>query len=163
MPNHVDQDLIVTGEVSILKKFLEFAQDDKHFISADKFLPYPRSFKIEDEVADDLLKQGISIINGYNSGGYEWCLQNWGTKWGIYNDSIKISKLTGKNGKLKFNFNSAWSPVNKIVIAMSQQFPLLHFELKYYERGMKFKGIFIVEAGNILKDIQEKYNGKRGG
>jgi len=172
MPNHVDQDLVVTGDITTLKEFMAFAQEGEALLSADKFIPYPQEFKDKDAEGERLRaecqKTGdwskyTGFRDGFNSGGYQWCVQNWGTKWGIYDTVIKSQKLTGKKGRVKYNCNSAWSPATKIVLAMSQKFPALHFEMKYYECGMQFKGTFIAQNGEVLEDSTEKYTGRRGG
>lgn len=164
MPNHVEQDLVITGNSSVLKEFMEFAQEDESLLSANKFIPYPEKFRILDAAAKiEHQKGNYSVHDGFNSGGYEWCLKNWGTKWGVYSVALSTQKLTGKVGKLKYFCKSAWSPATQIVLAMSQKFPDLTFDMKYYERGMGYKGQFTVQNGNITKDVQDKYAGKRGG
>jgi hypothetical protein len=30
MPNHVDQDLVITGEPSVLREFMSFAEEGEH-------------------------------------------------------------------------------------------------------------------------------------
>ena len=170
MPNHVDQDLWVTGPVVILNEFKEFAQegsgDNECILSANKFIPYPKYYSDLDDLANEAHKKGdYSIHDGFNSGGYQWCINNWGTKWGIYNARLILPKSFGKRKKsnLFYTFQSAWSPATKIIYAMSQKFPDLNFKLKYYEQGMQFKGTCIVEAGNVLEETSSKYTGHRGG
>jgi hypothetical protein len=172
MPNHVEQDLVVTGNPETLKEFILFAQEDDMILSANKFIPYPKEYKDRDEEGARLRDECAATKDwskytgykdGFNSGGYQWCLQNWGTKWGIYNVKLLTEKLTGKKGKLKYTCESAWSPAIPIITAMSQKFPTLHFEMKYFEGGMQFKGHYIVQGGEILKNEEAKYTGRRGG
>jgi hypothetical protein len=164
MPNHVDQDLVITGEPSVLREFMSFAEEGEHLLSANKFIPYPEKYRILDEQAEIEYKKGNSFVkDGYNSGGYEWCRDNWGTKWGIYDAVIKSQKLTGKIVRVKYKCQSAWSPAVKIVLAMSKKFPTLTFDMKYYERGMQFKGNYVAKNGELLKDETGKYSGRRGG
>lgn len=69
---------------------------------------------------------------------YEWCLQNWGTKWDIgkqeYTDPAVI-----EDGNVSISFNSAWSPP-------TQFYEHLHDEhgygikASYWEPGMAFCG-----------------------
>jgi len=170
MPNHVAQDLWIYGDVVTLNEFREFAHegsgDMEYILSANKFIPYPKLYKDKDELADEARKNGdYSIQDGFNSGGYAWCCENWGTKWGIYSARLTIPKSFSKSKKstLFYTFQSAWSPAKIIVHAMSKKFPTLKFKLKYYERGMQFKGTYIVEDGNVLEDTRSKYTGRRGG
>jgi hypothetical protein len=166
VPNHVDMDLTVTGDVDSLRSFEDFAQDKNNVLSADKFIPYPDEYKKMDEIAEVARNQtppNYSIKDGFNSGGYEWCVKNWGTKWGIYSTELLSSKLEGKKGNLKYNCQSAWSPPKPVIVAMSSKFPTLKFSLKYYERGCAYKGTFVVVNGEVQKDETSDYRGNRGG
>lgn len=160
MPNHCSQDLYVTGLSEDLKDFQEFAKESVKYtdfngqeysndllLSANKFIPTPEK---NDHV-------------WFNHGGYEWCLENWGTKWGIYDCALVYEKTEQKKGKLKYTFRSAWSPANKIIKAMSNRYPYLEFRLKYYEMGCQFQGEYTVQAGIVLVDITKEYKGRRGG
>ena len=168
MPNHCEQDMYVTGDVESLKAFLEFAKEDDHILSANKFIPYPEKYKEMDRIAEEYGKAHPDDWrnrpkDGFNSGGYEWCCQNWGTKWGIYDCTITSQKLTGKKGKLSFTFQYAWSPALRVIDAMSEKFPTLHFKVKYFEGGMGYQGTYVVQGGNVLEDTESKYGGHRGG
>jgi hypothetical protein len=179
MPNHCSQDLWVTGPSETLKEFKEFAKESREYtdwqgnkavdevlLSANKFIPYPQKFNDMDKAAEEARAKNPkdwSIKDGFNSGGYEWCCDNWGTKWGIYACYIVRENLTKKQGSVMYSFDSAWSPACKIILAMSEKFPHLKFKLKYYEMGMGFKGTFVVKGGEILEDVNDKYSGHRGG
>jgi hypothetical protein len=173
MPNHCSQDLWVTGPTNILKEFKEFAKEVESYedgsckeilLSANKFIPYPQKFiDIDNHAKIANLESSTHVKDGFNSGGYEWCIENWGTKWGIYDCTIIRENLLKKNGTIMYQFDSAWSPANKIILAMAKQYPLLTFKLKYYECGLAFKGILIVKDSQIIKDSSSKYHGNRGG
>ena len=66
---------------------------------------------------------------------YDWCVQNWGTKWDIYD--VTYASLDGDT--LELSFMSAWSPpVEALVTGM-----LKHgytFDLYYEEGGCCFIG-----------------------
>jgi hypothetical protein len=171
MPNHVDQDLWVSGDVATIREFIEFAQETVDesgpvLLSANKFLPYPEEYRILDEQGKvERAKGNYTFRDGFNSGGYEWCKRVWGTKWGCYDATLSVPTTFGKRkkGTVFYTFRSAWSPAVKIIMAMSEKFPTLKFKLKYYECGMGFKGEYIVCGGQVLKDESGKYSGRRGG
>lgn len=169
MPNHCSQDLFVSGPVDQLEEFIEFSKDSDEqgnkSLSHNKYIPYPQHFKEMDRVAEEARKRGDNWSkipkDGFNSGGYEWCCEHWGTKWGIYSDQLEYKKPTGK---AKYTFESAWSPASKIILAMSKRFPKLNFVLKYYERGAAYKGIYEVKGGQVIRDVLDRnYRGNRGG
>jgi hypothetical protein len=164
MPNHVDMDLVVSGDTESLHAFIAFAKEGESILSANKFIPYPNKYRLMDMRAETAKQCGdLYMKDGFNSGGYEWCVSNWGTKWGIYGANLVGTNLKDKKGKLEYACQSAWEPPLPVIIAMSKEFPTLKFSLKYYEHGMGFKGTYVAKAGSILKETTSKYSGNRGG
>ena len=172
MPNHVDQDLEVSGPIDKLLEFKEFAKENGKELSANKFILYPKEFVEKDNLYKQLkevtkISKDYSIMNnikdGFNSGGYEWCCNNWGTKWGIYDCSIIDEDLDNEKGFISYNFLSAWSPAILIIKAMAAKFPELEFNLKYFECGMGFQGTLVIKNNIIIEEEQSEYSGNRGG
>lgn len=111
--------------------------------------------------------------DGYNVGGYQWCIQAWGTKWGAFDvqrrDYRRCTILT---------FRTAWSPPSDLIFSeLQKKFPTVSLELEYFERGMGYCGGAEWpaednyyeddkpwEAGIKVREWQtEGYRGKRGG
>ena len=167
MPNHCEGDLTITGDKHRIAQFVEFARFKKEGLCADKFIPYPEKFKKADEKRQeweelpfDEQKKTPCPKDGFNSGGYEWCIQNWGTKWGIYEDEIEYS-----NGEpdAVYHFKTAWSPASKIIEAMAKMFPDLKFAYYYYECGAGYQGEEHYAEGKLVKNKTLDYHGNRGG
>ena len=196
MPNHVDNDFRVTGPSKELKRFKEFAQEKTEGgveeLSANKFIPYPEEFRDLDKKARDwnkareefkksLIKKGMTedkarekawkdmppIKDGYNEGGYHWCIDNWGTKWGFYDiELVEENYRKGKDDKwseLFYTFNTAWSPILPVIKKMGEMFPKLEFDLRYFEQGMGFNGMFKMKEGKVTDNKSGEYFGDRGG
>lgn len=161
MPNWVDCDFIVEGSKNELQKFKKFAKEGKKLLSANKFIPYPEKYRKLDEIADKAEKEGKPRPNdGFNSGGYEWCIENWGTKWGISHSNL----VDESENRLTYALDSAWSPPLPVIQKMSEVFPELTFKLKYYESANGFKGTFMAKGGKVIKnEYSEDYHGNRGG
>ena len=149
-----------------LKRFKEFSTTEKeidgkketNILDTNKFIPYPEKFrKLDKEAAK--AKNPFSVKDGFSSGGYEWCCKNWGTKWGICHAEF----LEEGNEELKYEFECAWSPPLPVIKKMSELFPLLEFELRYFEMGCGFKGLYRCENGELTKDETGAYYGSRGG
>lgn len=172
MPNWCECDLLVEGKPEELERFRQFARGrDFEVLSADRFLPYPEEFRVLDaqhqalekkasagEIPWDLVRR---FKDGFNSGGYEWCLKHWGTKWGICHSRL-VEDNTG-SGSLFYQFETAWTPPLPVIRRMGELFPRLRFKLEYYEGGMGFRGTFVVEGGEVVFDEVEDYHGLRGG
>lgn len=160
MPNWCECDLEIRGERNKLKEFVEFAKTEDRVLDHHKFIPYPKRFADLDKKSKEYEKKtGKHMKDGFNSGGYEWCCKNWGTKWGICN-----AELRGvEDDRVEYGFESAWSPPIPVVLKMSVMFPELEFELRYFECGAAFNGLYQCKAGEVLTDEEGKYFGDRGG
>ena len=164
MPNWCENDLFVEGTSEELARFRENMacedQDGHHMVlSEERLIPYPEKFRTANR--DD----------GFNQGGYEWCITNWGTKWGFCGVELVGSKrttegideLSGGYFQLTYTFDTAWSPPEPLIKRMGELYPNLMFDLRYYERGSGFKGRLLVENGEVVEETQESYSGGRGG
>jgi len=138
------------------------------------FVPYPQKYKdLDDEakaVSDKrsdmvkkLMAQGTKekparekalkkfplVRDGYNQGGYQWCRENWGTKWNAC-DAYIASTVTDKD--LVIGFSTAWSPPVPVIKAMAMKFPDNTFKLCYREGGCGFEGTFKVRYDHVIID-----------
>lgn len=184
-------------ELKRFKEFAKETKDtnndnNEELLSADKFIPYPEKFTQQDkkarerdvlrnalcqklqkegkteEVANtEALKKYPYMKDGYSEGGYFWCCDNWGTKWGFYDiELVEENYREGKNDKyseLLYNFNTAWSPALPLIKKMGEMFPLLEFDLRYFEQGEGFNGMFLMKEGKVYQDKSGEYFGDRGG
>jgi len=156
-------------------------------LDADKFIPYPKKYKDLDKKVERASKRFQKKLkesnydkmskaekkkwdeanpnptwkmkDGYNAGGYEWCINNWGTKWGIYEAEL----VESYQREIMYTFRCAWGPCIPVIKAMSKKFPKLNFRLTYFEQGCQFNGIYICEKGEVITDDEGKYFGNRGG
>ena len=148
MPNHCENELKVKGPQDELERFKLFAKgiypfgDDKEeILCCNNFIPAPKE-----------------AIHDYSNVGYDWCIRNWGTKWGCYDiELLEYKDLLG------YKFLTAWAPAKPVIEKMGEMFPLLKFELKYWERGMGFKGVLKIKNGEVVFDEEKDYAGMRGG
>lgn len=172
MPNHVDNILRVEGASEEVAAFVAAVSGDGPF-DCDKIIPYPANLRAMDDAAHEWDKKAREPggpprpMDGFNSGGYEWCIENWGTKWGAYD-----AMLDHRGGLATYTFQSAWGPPIKAIRAAAKQYPSLAFELNYFERGMEFCGTFAAwftdedddKPGEYVEvDERHPYHGRRGG
>jgi hypothetical protein len=160
MPNHCENDIYIYGPKSEINAFFKAVKTDQYLIDADRIIPYPAEFKALDDLAKaERAKGNWKVTDGYNSGGYDWCINNWGTKWGMYD----FSPIRESKRGVKVSCQSAWSPPLPLILEASKQFPKLRFKVNYFEGGVGFKGVYECKAGEVLDDTESKYSGKRGG
>lgn len=168
MPNHCESDLFVHGPKAVVDEVIKkhFTKDGE--LNCDSVIPYPKEYKDADDIShawDERAKTDNTLLwqnrptDGYNMGGHEWCIANWGTKWGTY-DGSGIKKTTrGFNT----SFNSAWSPPTPVVTALAEMYPSLKIQMKSYEQGMGYKIDAHWENGVIVQEVNSEYSGHRGG
>lgn len=175
MPNWTENELYIKGPQADRDAFVNKAES--HLSGVDmfsgeeysevtsldfnNFVPYPQRFKDQDKKAKAHRQKNPndwSVKDGFNNGGYEWCCNNWGTKW----NACEITRTENKTS-LKYRFDTAWSPPIKVVTAMAHVFPALTFTLKYFEGGMGFQGRYTIKGDEIIEDSNKDYHGNRGG
>jgi Ferredoxin-like domain in Api92-like protein len=139
MPNHVSNRLTLQcDDETAGKVFAEIGgtwEDGtgKPF-DFDKLIPYPERFAKADKERQEWEKAnpGASWANapkdGFNQGGYEWCRDNWGTKWNAYSQK-RLSDT-------ELHFDTAWSAARPIFAALSARFPDLAFMVEYADEDI---------------------------
>lgn len=146
----------------------------------DAIIPYPDPYKTMDDemracgsffdaspaakAKRELYKHKWGHTNdGFNSGGYEWCRANWGTKWGAYD--VKLVEYGRMDLVL---FQTAWSPPTPVIKAAAAKFPAVRFELHYAEMGCSFSGTLVVGSNEdgtpyVVETTADNYRGFLGG
>jgi hypothetical protein len=123
----------------------------------DEFIPVPKSLHIvSGRVGDDTDPKQIELeaqekanfeAHGYST-WYDFCVNEWGTKWDIGGDGMEPHD-DGPN-RTTLAFDSAWAPP---CAAMDKLMDLgFSVRLYYYEPGMAFAGIYS-EDGDDYYDI----------
>lgn len=91
--------------------------------------------KLEEDTARNI------EVHGYGN-WYDFCVNEWGTKWDVGGDSAYSDPVELKEGQndVTLGFDSAWAPPTKIYERMVEQ----GFSVRayYYEPGMAFAGVW---------------------
>jgi len=177
MPNWCDCEITIKGESATLQTLIDTVcsiseEADNHLVlDTNKLIPYPEFFKSMDEAQakwradhykgnEKILEDGIpEPKDGYNQGGYQWCISNWGTKWGLCHTQL----LKKDNGMLMYGCDTAWSPPEPLMMKLSQLFPDAKITLKWWEGGSGVKGTNKYHKGECIHSATSNYMGHRGG
>ena len=178
MPNYCECWLSVESEDTASAKIVLAAVKSENSDSAFDFgrvIPYPAEWRKMDNAAQEWREKSNAYIgkpwaqvlseigprpeDAYNHGGYEWCLENWGTKWNAIEPTIEESDLW----RTIIKFRTAWSPPLPVIDKLAEMFPNVCFRLEYYERGMEFCGSVFWDEGRRASETSGKYYGFRGG
>jgi hypothetical protein len=116
-------------------------------------------YKLGEEKTKEFIEaNGQQPKDGYNQGGYDWCIENWGTKWGAHEVVVEEEF----DNPVIF-FDTAWSPPRPIVIALSKKYPNVDFCLNSYECGAAFQYGLRANNGKVKEEGSAPYFGGRGG
>jgi hypothetical protein len=125
----------------------------------DEFIPVPQALK--DTIAGSVpqgyereLHEFTQALNRKYYGHanwYDYCVDEWGTKWDIGGENADIFE---KDGALVASFESAWSPP----VAAYEKLMALGFEIEayYYEPGCSFVGMF-TEGDDCCYNLPETW------
>lgn len=89
---------------------------------------------------------------------YDWSCEYWGTKWDACDVCLSVEDLDNDDesttGTLEYSYNTAWSPSEPVIVAMSEQFPNLHFEATFDEESCEFYYTATFEQGEKVDEVQ---------
>lgn len=151
MPNWCYNEVTIDGFTVHLKNLADkaAANNEKEDLSLLRaFIPMPEEY---------------TTLEGYNNGGYEWAINNWGTKWA--ESSIQMSgNVFGNTGQIIYQFDSPWCPPNIGYQKISEMFPNLTFIHYWDEPGMCFCGISVTIGGEqiMIEEVDQEYPGYDG-
>lgn len=149
MPNWCYNSVSIVGSKNDIDDIMEKYFDSK-CISFNKVIPYPEEYRIADEKAKSR-QLGEYIKDGYNNGGYEWCLDNWGTKWEAFDGNLDRPKDT----ELTMGFDTAWSPCEPIFVELSKKYPNIAIRHYFDEPMMCFRGENDYANGEVFELMSE--------
>ena len=138
---------------------------DAQFGDYEKILSYewiPNQLKTREELVEHLrgvsteyITEGQKYKDNIEKYGckswYDWCVQEWGTKWDV--DATEGNRT---DNEIVYFFDSAWSPPTTWLQKASELYPDLKFHLEYEEGGCCFAGDAYAENGD-LEDIDKPY------
>jgi len=92
----------------------------------------------------------LGEISSHPDWWYNWNVANWGTKWNcgeVWHDRADDMNTAGRTS---YNFETAWSPAERVVHALSGLFPTLTISHRYCEGGMGYAGEVMYHSGNEI-------------
>ena len=127
MPNHITNIIAVSGDESRIRTMLKEVQSDEigmGSIDFNKIIPMPNDIYRGD------LRPAERSEYGRNN-WYDWCWDNWGTKWNSYGYTEETDL---KDGKL--TFLTAWSAPHPILQRLSEMYPDIRFEHEWADEDI---------------------------
>jgi hypothetical protein len=170
--------LTVEGPADKVTAFLEHAKGtpdgEETPFDFNRFIPYPEKWEQMDREREAFYDRFNSLTpaeretvpippDGFNSGGYDWCVENWGTKWNACRVQIGQRSEWDREVSQDLHFETAWSPPEPVIKRAAEMFPDLTLTLRYFECGCAYNGMLRCEGGEVTFDESGPYFGNRGG
>ena len=175
MPNICSNTLWVVGRPKFVNEFLDKSRnprygkllpkddelparrrvrDSREWAIFENHLPCPKELRDTQAIfySNDESRANQIMIESHNlktygaKHWYDWCLDNWGTKWGDYDTSLDAS---GRHGAC-LSFSTAWSPGTAGLEKISALHPELVFVNAYEESGCDFIGCDVFYRGKKI-------------
>lgn len=141
MPNWCDVSITISGDTKEQKKFLQDAYEE--------YL-----FSINPQNSTEAENKGLFYALRRPPNGkwdYDWCCDNWGTKWDVDADE---SCVEYSDGELTINGQTAWAPPIQLLDYLHTELDL-HTSCEYSEAGCGFAGVY--EDGNNTAYNRDDY------
>jgi hypothetical protein len=120
-----------------LKQFVKECFEDGK-INFEKIIPYPDNAPSRENQPEDIKERmNHPFAKWYNDFGYDWCIENWGTKWGAAQQDNDLSTYPDE---ATLTFQTAWGPPRGIYDAIIKRYPSLSISWFYKEEGMRVSG-----------------------
>lgn len=137
LPMPEDLDCTSGSEASIAKYEMGY-----HTRGRPPFKPAPHQYERADQALVDLCKENIRK-HGHPT-WYEWKIENWGTKWGAYQQEEVEPNI--------LKFETAWSCPVKILEALAAKFPEVDFVVEYADEDIGSNcGTLTFQNGELAK------------
>ena len=151
MPNWCNNSVELYHEDPVMIERARTAFNDGRLL--DEFIPVPKDLHIvagsvgDPDEQKKLLEDTARNLATYGYGNwYDFCVNEWGTKWDIGADGNPAQDIPGG---LMLGFESAWSPpIGAYEKLMEQGFTI---RAMYYEPGMAFAGIWEDNIDNFYE------------
>lgn len=132
------------------RKASDKAEDDGKEDARERFL---ESIADSCPDAENLLEMGRQYSENLEKYGhatwYEWCIDNWGTKWNAYDFDV-VSPKNDVNGMI---FHTAWSAAIPILEKLSTMYPDVPFNLEFADEDIGYNlGTLTVKDGQVTEE-----------
>ena len=131
MPNWCENVLDIDGDKEEIARFVKENTTKNGCLSFQKALPLPEN----------------------EEDWFNWCCDNWGTKWDISSEDDEDDyDAKMREDATSVGFYTAWSPPINWLQYVALMYPTLKFELRYGEPGNNFSGYIVIQNDEILEE-----------
>lgn len=144
MPNWCNNSIAIIGPTAKIQALWNAAQaKDSGLLNA--MVPMPAALRGTVKGTGDELQ--TEVHDGYTN-WYDWSVARWSTKWDVDTNALYMEDLGKGRSQIRGGFESAWSPPINAFQTYANANPDVQMELRYFEPGMCFIGVWDTEGGD---------------
>ena len=83
---------------------------------------------------------------------YDWCIENWGTKWNAY--EVRATFVSSDHAAL--TFYTSWGPPFPVIVKLSETFPRTAFVLDYTDGSANVRGTLAFLADKRGREARDR-------
>lgn len=148
MPNWCSNSISISGPVAKIQAIWDAAQADQSGL-LNALVPMPVALR--DTIKGTGDENQTELHDGFTN-WYDWSVSRWGTKWDVDTEGLHFEDLGNGQAQILGGFESAWSPPVEAFQAYANVNPDVEMELKYFEPGMGFVGVWDSLGGDAYWD-----------
>jgi hypothetical protein len=151
MPNWCDNTISISGNADLIKKLKEFVGRPITDENGKQVEVLYSLANIKPSTPDSESLLGKDFESKGQDDWYHNNINSWGTKWDVCGN-VYMSDYKEGDESIGYSFDSAWSPPTPTTQTLSEIFPELTIEHKYYETGCDFWGIETYKGGEMISE-----------
>lgn len=142
MPNWCNNSILIEGPADKIRALWEQAQTVTAADGNEERGGLLSTLRPEPDYLAVGVDPAFPTVSGTMPDWWNWRVENWGTKWDVTVDDLHYKELPGGRACIAGSFESAWSPPIAAFDHYAQANPDCELELKYFEPGMSFIGVW---------------------
>jgi hypothetical protein len=144
MPNWCNNTITIEGDADKIRALWDAAQAaDSGLLNA--MVPMPDGLRGTIKGTGDDAQ--VTEHDGFTN-WYDWSVARWGTKWEVNMEGLEFEDLGNGRAQITGYADSAWGPPVDAFQTYANANPDVQMELKYFEPGMAFIGVWDTEGGD---------------
>ena len=164
MPNWCDNAVMIKGSSEDVLRIKDLMNDGPNPFSFNKLAPVPEALRNQSaplREPEQKIKHNIAKYGAKD--WYDWCINNWGTKWDSSETVPTVDFTEDDESQLGYSFQTAWAPPIPVYDKLAEMFPNINIFINYDESGMSFSGWRFYKEGELHseREYSDSYSSVR--
>lgn len=149
MPNWCNNSITITGPADKIAALWAAATKDGDAGLLNAMVPMPAALRGTVKGSGD---EAQTEQHDGHTNWYDWSVDRWSTKWDVEVEGLEFSDMNDGRAQISGGFDSAWAPPINAFQNYANANDDVEMELKYFEPGMSFIGVWDTEGGDAYYD-----------